>query len=102
MQAVLVIPRQPPIAFFWATANDSIKTIPQCGQFEVFTTASPTTSVQPVGPFYFTAAAPGYQPETQLVTASINGTFNWTANYAVVRPSLARLRLQPPRLAFSS
>ncbi|GAA5835677.1 hypothetical protein JCM9279_004612 [Rhodotorula babjevae] len=83
MQAVLWIPRQPPIAFFWATANDSVKTIPQCGQFEVFTTASPTTNVQPVGPFYFTAAAPGYLPETQLVTANIGGTFNWTANYAV-------------------
>ncbi|GAA5929579.1 hypothetical protein JCM3775_002381 [Rhodotorula graminis] len=83
MQAVLFIPRQPPIAFFWATANDSVKTIPQCGTLQVFTTPSPTTSVQPVGPFYFTAAAQGYVPETQLVTQQIGGAFNWTANYAV-------------------
>ncbi|BGP38147.1 hypothetical protein JCM10449v2_002074 [Rhodotorula kratochvilovae] len=79
----LYAPMQPPIAFFWATRNESSRTIPQCANFELFTTESPTTAVQPVLPLYFTAAAIGYPPETQLVEGDIGTEFAWTANYPV-------------------
>ncbi|GAA6048944.1 hypothetical protein JCM3770_007131 [Rhodotorula araucariae] len=79
----LYAPTTPPIVFFWATQNETSRTIPQCASFPLFTTESPTTAVQPVLPLYFTAAAVGYPPETQLVEGDIGTEFAWTANYPV-------------------
>lgn len=87
LQAATYVPRQPPIAFFWETGNNSVKTIPQCSALQIFTVRSPTTNVQPTGPLYFTAAAPGYDPETQLVASDVDESFTWIADFPVVRSS---------------
>ncbi|GAA5969991.1 hypothetical protein JCM11641_000221 [Rhodosporidiobolus odoratus] len=77
----LAAPRQPSISFFWATYQDSNFQIPSCSGFQVYTTANGQAAVQPVKPFWFTAAAPGYEPSVMEVTEDIGGQFTWNAQY---------------------
>lgn len=82
----LLSPDQPPIVFFWQAPNDTVRQIPQCSEFTIFTTANPSVSTQPVLPLYWTVAPENYPPRSMsLGDAQIGDRFNWTANLPVVR-----------------
>ncbi|GJN88370.1 hypothetical protein Rhopal_001336-T1 [Rhodotorula paludigena] len=80
----LLSPDQPPIVFFWQAPNDTVRQIPQCSEFSIFTTANPSVSTQPVLPLYWTVAPENYSPRSMsLGDAQIGDRFNWTANLPV-------------------
>ncbi|BGP14075.1 hypothetical protein JCM10213_002370 [Rhodosporidiobolus nylandii] len=74
-------PVTPPISFFWATFDDGNLNLPNCAGFQVFTTNNSQAATQPVLPFYFTAAAVGYEPQVMQVPVGVGGQFTWNAAY---------------------
>jgi hypothetical protein len=80
-------PTTPPIAFFWSTADDTNKQVPQCAGFQVNTTFNPSVGVTPVLPLYFTAAAVGY--EVSLGGFSFRHFFTSTSSVLTITSSSA-------------
>ncbi|GAA5974224.1 hypothetical protein JCM21900_003350 [Sporobolomyces salmonicolor] len=79
-----VSPTIPPVTFFWATYNDTVKEIPRCAGFQVYTTANAAAANEVVEPLYFTTFPTGYEPRTMKVPSSAIGDgFTWSADYPV-------------------
>ncbi|BGP22996.1 hypothetical protein Rt10032_c16g5691 [Rhodotorula toruloides] len=79
---MLVSPTTPPISFFWATYDDTIKAIPQCAGFQVFVAPNNGSAVKPTFPLSFTAMPENYPPvSTTLPGVGIGDQFAWSAAY---------------------
>ncbi|BGO89792.1 hypothetical protein NBRC10512_004445 [Rhodotorula toruloides] len=78
----LVSPTTPPISFFWATYDDTVKAIPQCAGFQVFVAPNNGSAVKPTFPLSFTAMPENYPPvTTTLPGVGIGDQFAWSAAY---------------------
>ncbi|KAM0754114.1 hypothetical protein T439DRAFT_378201 [Meredithblackwellia eburnea MCA 4105] len=81
--STVVSPTTPATAFFWSTQNDSMLAVPQCSTLRITTSGNDGSSVNPVSPYFFTAAGENLVPEIQKTSSAIGSTFQWVANFPV-------------------